>query len=95
MLGDYGARRGLKFQGDGIEAWIRSNNGMSELEEHFNLGSGWPLQNDEPSVNRGIGRSPWFGLAPFIAFASLLIAISNCSTARRVAAGVLRRRVGV
>lgn len=77
MWGDYGARRALKFQGDGVEARSRSNNGMSEVEEHFNLGCGWPLQKAVPSVNRGIGRSPWFGLALFIALASLLIAISS------------------
>ncbi len=44
-----------KFQGDGVEAPSRQINGMSELEEHFNLGSGWPLQKDPPSDNRGRG----------------------------------------
>ena len=53
MLGDYVARRGLKFHGDGVEARSRWNNGMSELLEHFILGSRWPLRKDEPGDNRG------------------------------------------
>jgi hypothetical protein len=49
---------------------------MSEREDHFDLGSGWPLRKDEPGDNCGVGRSPWFGVALFTALGSLLVAIA-------------------
>ena len=49
---------------------------MSEREDHFDLGSGWPLRQDEPGDNRGVGRSPWFGVVLFTALGLLLIVVA-------------------
>jgi hypothetical protein len=50
---------------------------MSELEGHFNIGTGWPLRKDEPGDNRGRG---WLRIR-FARFAYAAVAV--------VAAGVI------
>jgi hypothetical protein len=49
---------------------------MGEREDHFDLGSGWPLAKDEPRSKRGMRSSPWFRVAILILVALPLVAIA-------------------